>query len=140
MIQVILGKKGSGKTKRLIDLANDALKNEHGDIVFIDDDKRYMYDLRHEIRFVNAGDYALGEHRSRDWLYGLLGGMLAVNFDISLVFIDAFLKLINHQNYGELQPLFEQLEALSKANNANFVISISGDPAELPEFITRYAI
>ena len=59
MIQVIYGKKGSGKTKRLLDMANDALKVEHGDIVFVDDDKRYMYDLRHEIRFVDASEYSV---------------------------------------------------------------------------------
>ena len=57
MIRVILGDKGSGKTKRLIDMTNDALKTEHGNIIFIDDDKRYMYDLRHEIRFVDASAY-----------------------------------------------------------------------------------
>ena len=57
MIKVILGDKGSGKTKRLIDLTNDALKTEHGNIIFVDDDKRYMYDLRHEIRFVDASEY-----------------------------------------------------------------------------------
>ena len=57
MIRVILGDKGSGKTKRLIDMTNDALKTEHGNIIFIDDDKRYMYDLRHEIRFVDASEY-----------------------------------------------------------------------------------
>ena len=140
MIQVVLGKKGSGKTKRLIDLANEQLKVEHGDIVFIDDDKRYMYDLRHEIRFVNAGDYALDEHRSRDWFYGLLGGMLAINFDISVVYIDAFLKLVNNEDFADLEPLFAKLETLSKDNNCNFVISVSGDPQDLPEFITRYAI
>ena len=54
MIQIISGVKGSGKTKRILDMTNDALKVEHGVIVFIDDDKRYMYDLRHEIRFVAA--------------------------------------------------------------------------------------
>lgn len=140
MIQVILGKKGTGKTKRLIDLANDALKVEHGDILFIDDDKRYMYDLRHEIRFVDASEFALGEHRSQDWFYGLLGGMLAVNFDITLVFVDAFLKLVNNTDYNNLELLFEKLETLSQDHNVNFVISVSGDPAQLPEFITRYAI
>ena len=63
MIRVILGDKGSGKTKRLIDMTNDALKTEHGNIIFIDDDKRYMYDLRHEIRFVDASGHALGGFR-----------------------------------------------------------------------------
>ena len=59
MIQVIHGKKGSGKTKRIIDMANDAIKDPHGDIVFVDDDNRYMFDLRHEIRFVNAGEFGM---------------------------------------------------------------------------------
>ena len=140
MIQVIMGIKGSGKTKRLIDLANDAVKVEHGNVVFIDDDKRYMYDLKHQIRFINAGDYALGEHRSRDWFYGLLGGILAANHDISIVYVDAFMRLINNKDYSELQPLFEKLETLSKDNDANFVISVSGDPEDLPEFIKNYAV
>ena len=57
MIQVIHGKKGSGKTKRILDQANEAIKEHKGDVIFIDDDNRYMYDLRHEVRFVNAGEY-----------------------------------------------------------------------------------
>ena len=140
MIQVVLGKKGSGKTKRLIDLANDALKSEHGVIVFMDDDKRYMYDLRHEIRFVNAGEFALGEHRSADWFYGLLGGMMSVNYDISLVFVDAFGKLVNNSDWHQLGDLFARLESLCAQHNVNLVISVSGDPEELPEFITRFAV
>ena len=80
MIQVIYGKKGSGKTKRLLDMANDALKVEHGDIVFVDDDKRYMYDLRHEIRFVDASEYSV---KSADMFLGFLSGMLSQNFDVT---------------------------------------------------------
>ena len=74
MIQVVLGKRGSGKSKRLIDLANEALKTEHGLVVFVDDDKNNMYDLRHEVRLVDASEFALGEYRSASWFYGLLGG------------------------------------------------------------------
>ena len=136
MIQVIMGKKGSGKTKRLIDQANDALKVEHGSVVFIDDDTRYMYDLRHEIRFVDASDYKIA---SADMFYGFVSGMLSMNFDISVLFVDAFVKMVNADR-KTMEPFFARLEELSKARNANFVISISGDPAELPEFITRYAI
>ncbi len=140
MIQVVLGKKGSGKTKRLIDLANEALKTEHGVIVFVDDDARYMYDLRHEIRFVNAGEFALGEHRSADWFYGLLGGMLAVNFDISLIYVDAFAKLINNTDWSKLEDLFKRLDAMSTQHKCDLVLSVSGDPEALPEFITRYSV
>ena len=140
MIQVILGKKGSGKTKRLLDLANESLQSEHGVIVFVDDDNRYMYDLKHQIRFVNAGDYALGAHRSADWFYGLMAGMLAANFDISLIFVDAFAKLVNNSDWNEFDELFDRMEKLSNDHKVNFVLSVSGDPAVLPEFITRLAI
>ncbi len=136
MIQVIMGKKGSGKTKRLIDQANDALKVEHGSVVFIDDDTRYMYDLRHEIGFVDASDYKISWG---DMFYGFVSGMLSMNFDISVIFVDAFVKMVN-ADMKTMEPFFARLEELSKARNVNFVISISGDPAELPEFITRYAI
>ncbi len=70
MIQVVLGKRGSGKSKRLIDLANEALKTEHGLVVFVDDDKNNMYDLRHEVRLVDASEFALGEYRSASWFTG----------------------------------------------------------------------
>ncbi len=136
MIQVIMGKKGSGKTKRLIDKANDALKVEHGSVVFIDDDTRYMYDLRHEIRFVDASDYKI---ESADMFYGFVSGMLSMNFDISVIFVDAFVKMV-HADMQAMEPFFTRLEALSNARNVNFVISISGDPADLPEFVKRYAI
>lgn len=140
MIQVILGDKGSGKTKRLIDLANEALKSEHGVVVYVDDDKRYMYDLRHEIRFVNAGEFALDEHRSADWFYGLLGGMLAVNFDISLIYVDSFGRLINNTNWHELKVLFDRLETMAEQHNVTLVLSVSGDADKLPDFITRLAV
>ena len=136
MIQAIVGRKGSGKTKRLLDMANEALKVEHGHIVFVDDDKRYMYDLRHEIRFVDASDYKIA---SADMFYGFVSGMLSMNFDISVIFVDAFVKMVN-ADMQTMEPFFARLEELSKARNVNFVISISGDPAELPEFVTRYAI
>ncbi|MBR2572190.1 MAG: hypothetical protein IKE30_08735 [Clostridia bacterium] len=140
MIQVILGKKGSGKTKRLIDQANESIKIEHGVIVFVDDDTRYMYDLRHEIRFVNAGEFVPGEHRSSDWFYGLLAGMLAVNFDITLIYVDAFAKLIQLTDWNETEELFQRLESLSASHNVNLVLSVSADAEELPDFITRYAV
>ena len=112
MIQVIAGNKGSGKTKRLIDIANDALKSEHGLVVFVDDDKRYMYDLRHEIRFVDAGEYQGVRGATTDVFLGFLSGMLAVNYDITLVCVDAFLKLIKSTPIDETENFFARLNAL----------------------------
>lgn len=136
MIQVIHGLKGSGKTKRIIDMANESIKQQKGDVVFVDDDNRYMFDLRHEIRFVNAGEYNMA---GPEMLYGFLCGMLAQNFDVTLVFIDAFLKLV-HAKPDDTEWFFKSLESLSAKRNINFVLSVSMDDADAPEFIRKYFI
>ncbi len=140
MIQVIAGNKGSGKTKRLLDITNDALKHEHGLIVFIDDDKRYMYDLRHEIRFVDAGEFAGVKGASADVFLGFISGMLSVNFDITLICVDAFLKLIKGTELKDTQRFFEGLEALSKHSNCSFILNVSCAIEDLPEFVKPYVI
>ncbi len=136
MIQVIAGKKGSGKTKRIIDMTNQATQESHHDIVFIDDDNRYMFDLRHEVRFINAGEYNL---LSDQMFMGFVCGAVAQNFDVGLIFIDAFKKLIKAE-LSTTEWLFERLEGLSEKHSVDFVLSISEDPAELPEFIKKYVI
>ena len=140
MIQVIAGNKGSGKTKRLIDITNEALKQEHGIIVFIDDDKRYMYDLRHEIRFVDAGEFAGIRGNTADVFLGFVSGMLAVNYDISLICVDAFAKLIKSTPLNETKVFFDELSALSEQSKCNFILNVSCDIDELPEYIKQYVI
>ena len=139
MIRVILGDKGSGKTKRLIDLTNDALKNEHGNIIFIDDDKRYMYDLRHEIRFVDASEYPGAYKCSASAFLAFMCGMLSADFDLSLIAVDAFKKLVKTPlDDVEMEKFFENLEALSNTHNCAFVLSISVNEEEVPEYIRKY--
>ena len=141
MIQIILGDKGSGKTKRLIDLVNESLKNEHGDIIFIDDDKRYMYDLRHEIRFVDASEYPIGHKSTASEMLGFICGMLSANFDVSLVAMDAFMKLVRTPlEDAAMVSFFEQLEKLSERSKCNFLLSMSTPLEELPEYLRKYVI
>ena len=139
MIQVILGGKGSGKTKVLLDMTNNALKAENGNIIFIDDDKRYMYDLRHEIRFVDASNYSAASKCNADSFLAFLSGMLAADFDASLIAIDAFKKLVVTP-LAELEGFFAELDKLSASHNCNFVLSISAPEEEVPEFIKQYRI
>lgn len=141
MIQVILGGKGSGKTKRLIDIANDSLKTEQGNgtIIFIDDDKRYMYDLRHEIKFVDASNYAAVHKCTADAFLAFVSGMLAADFDITLITVDAFKKLVVTE-LDQLRGFFEELDKLSTEHNCTFILSISAPEDEVPEFIKQYAI
>ncbi len=136
MIQVIAGKKGSGKTKRIIDMANTATQESKHDIVFIDDDNRYMFDLRHEVRFVNAGEYTL---LNDQMFMGFLCGLVAQNFDVGLILIDAFKKLVK-ADLTTTQWVFERLETLSEKHSVDFVISVSEDPDLLPDFIKKYVI
>ncbi len=139
MIQIIFGKRGSGKTKRIIDLANESIKEQKGDVLFVDDDNRYMFDLRHEIRFINAGEY--GIHGPERFM-GFINGIMAGNFDVGLVFIDAFLRLLecDKPDIFKLQPFFVELEELSSRCNVNFVISLSEDADLVPDDIRKYAI
>ena len=136
MIQVIAGKKGSGKTKKILDLANKAAQESRHDVVFIDDDNRYMFDLRHEVRFINASEYDL----TNDQMFmGLLCGIVAQNFDVGLICIDAFKKLIKN-DLGTTEWFFQRLETISEKHDVNFAISISSDEDELPDFIKKYVI
>ena len=136
MIKVIYGRKGSGKTKRIIDMANMAVKEHDGDLVFIDDDNRYMFDLRHEIRFINATEYQV---ISPDMFLGFLSGIVATNYDMSLLFIDGFLRIVQ-ANIGDLGDFFARLDAMAQQHNLTVIISCSGDPEAAPDFLHPYII
>ena len=141
MIQIILGDKGTGKTKRLIDLVNESLKNEHGDIIFIDDDKRYMYDLRHEIRFVDASEYPVGHKSTATEMLGFICGLLSANFDISLIAMDAFMKLVRTPlDDPEMEAFFDKLEKLSENHHCKFLLSVSASADAVPAYVQKYVI
>ena len=136
MIQIIAGNKGSGKTKRLIDMTNQIAHETAGDVAFLDDDNRYMFDIDHRVRFINAGEYHV---HTAEMFIGFLSGMLSQNFDISYIFIDAFTKLCK-TDLNNAAWLFETMEELCAKHNVNFVLSISADVAALPDFVKKYII
>ena len=136
MIQIIHGKKGSGKTKKILDMAIQSVKTANGSIVFVDDEHRYMYELPHAVRFVNAGEYGVN---TPDMCLGFLCGMLTQNFDISVIFIDAFMKLVKSPA-EELKSFFDRLKVISEAHHVDFVISASVDDAVAPDFLREYFI
>ncbi len=136
MIQVIFGRKGSGKTKRILDMANTSMKTAKGEIVFIDDDNRYMFDLRHEIRFVNAKEYDIS---SPDMFLGFLSGIVAANYDMNEMYVDGFLRLVE-ADLNELGGFFDKLEALADTHSLKVIISTSGPSDEPPEYLKKYII
>lgn len=134
MIRIIYGKKGSGKTKKIIDAANEAVKASTGELVFIDDDNRYMYDLRHEIRFVNATEYDVS---SPETFMGFICGILAGNYDMKQLFIDGFLRLVK-SDIADLEAFFVKLEEITHRHGVDVVISASAKDDVVPEYLKKY--
>ena len=136
MIQIIAGKKGSGKTKRLINMTNDTAKTSSCSVVFLDKDNSYMFDVDRAVRFVNVNDYHVS---NSDMFLGFLGGMLASNYDVGVIFVDAFIKL-THTELADAKPIIDTLEELGEKHRVKFVLSVSEDPELLPEFMKGFVI
>ena len=136
MIQVIAGKKGSGKTKRLIDLTNSTAREAVHDVIFLDDDNHYMFDVDHKVRFIKADDYHI---HNADMFVGFVCGILSSNFDVGAVFVDAFLKLA-HTDLAGTEPIVRVLKELGEKQQVDFVLSVSADAEELPAFLKEFLI
>ena len=136
MIQLIVGPKGTGKTKRILDMVNAEVAEAKGNVIFIDDDKRYMYDISHQARFVNVKDYAID---TEEKLYGFFCGMLAQNFDISAIYVDAFLHIL-HKKVSEIEWLFQELLQFIKEHDIKMVFNVSAALEDVPEYMKPYII
>ena len=134
MIRVIAGKKGSGKTKRMIDEVNASVATAKGAIVFITDTNRFMYEIKHEVRYVNAKDYGVDCTRS---LRAFLDGMIAGNADIETVFIDGAARLAN-TSVAEMKEFYEELEKVGQKFGTRFVLTVSEAEDNLPDFVAKF--
>ena len=135
MIHVFCGKRGSGKTKNLITMANDSVVTSKGNVVYIDDDRRPMLELDRRIRFVSTEDFSLKDYNS---FYGFLCGMLSEDYDIETIFIDGLFNIVSG-NVSDAAHLFLDLEKLSSKFDLQIYININHETNELPEFIKKYA-
>ena len=134
MIQIIMGLKGSGKTKKLIDSINQAVASAHGDVVCIEYGKKLTYDVSHKARLVDSKEYGIN---NLDMLKGFLSGLHAGNFDITNVYIDNLYKTIGADRAaGEAFILW--CAQFAEVNNMNFTISVSDDPEGASEEIKKY--
>ena len=130
MIRLITGGKGAGKTKKLIDMANKAVKDTDGHVVFIDDDNRHIYDLHYDIRFVETADFPLSNYRE---FIGFVCGILSQDSDITEVFVDGLTNVIRTVDGESLLKLRKKLDQLSATRNLDFIISINYEDSDLPE-------
>lgn len=136
MIKVIYGEKGMGKTKILIDTANRLSAEGSGDVVFIDDSTQLIYDLKHEVRFVNMTEFP---GMDASGFFGFLCGILSQDYDIEGIFIDG-LNYIVKKKADELGDFFEKLEVLREKTDINFYITINGKNDNTPDFIKKFTL
>lgn len=136
MIQVFCAKRGSGKSKKLIEMANEGSINSKGDTVYIDDDSRRMMQLNKKIRFVDTEELDIVDC---DSFYGLLCGVVSQNYDVENIYIDALSNIIN-KNISESITLFRKIKEFSQKFNVNLFINLNCESLEeLPDFIKSYA-
>ncbi len=134
MLKIICGPKGSGKTKKIIDAANAAVQNAKGHLAFITDTKRYMYDLKRDIRFIDVSDYSVA---GEDALCGFIKGVIAGSYDNEYVFVDGIARIAG-KNIKDMAQLIYMIDKISEMRNLNTYLTCSCTPEDLPEFAQKY--
>lgn len=128
MVKLLVGHKGSGKTKQMIDLANDQIETSKGSVIFINKNHRLMYDLKYRIRVICMEDF---EHITNcDEYIGFLYGIISLDHDIETIYIDSILK---HADFslGDLPEFIDRLKKISKNYGIDFVVSLSAEKEEM---------
>ena len=134
MIHVIMGLKGSGKTKKMIDSIKDAVANAHGDVVCIEYGQKLTYDLPHRVRLVDSQEYGI---QNPDMLKGLLSGLHAGNFDITNVYIDNLYKTIGTDR-AAAEEFILWCAKFAETNYMDITVTVSDDPALASEEVKKY--
>lgn len=134
MVKVIYGIKGMGKTKTLIEKANNMAAECKGDVVFIDDSNELMYDLKHNIRFINVSEFPV---KGNVAFLGFICGIISEDYDIEGIFIDG-LTYITNQNIELMESFFSEIDKISQKFNIQFYFSINGEAARMPQYLKEY--
>ncbi len=130
MVQLIVGNKGKGKTKHLLDKVNTEVKNVSGNIVYLDKSTKQMYELNNKVRLINVTDYMI---TNSDEFVGFICGIISQDHDLQQMYFDSFLKIACLEEVDDIDSTIKKLEALSENYKVDFIISISKDEADLPE-------
>lgn len=135
MVKLIASKEGTGKTKRIIDMANERLSNTTGNVVFIDDDKKHIYQLKHDMRFISMDEYPIHTH---DEFVGFVCGVISNNFDIRDVYIDGLNKVMNMPEEA-LPHVMKRFDELSQSFGIDFTVTYTCN-SKLPESVQQYLV
>lgn len=134
MIKLIIGNKGSGKTKKLIDLVNACVESSNGNVVCVEKEPKLTYDVSSKARLLETDTYRVSGCKA---FYGFLAGICAGNYDVTDILVDATFKIVG-RDYSKLPQFFEMLSELSAATDVNFIFTISCDKEDLPVEIFDY--
>ena len=134
MVKVIIGKKGTGKTKRLIEMVNTAAEKDNGNVVCIEVGDKLKFDISHKVRLIDINHYNISTSKA---LEGFVSGLFAGNYDITSVFIDSIQKIIG-DNLDELGALLGDIDALTSELGATFVVMVSADADGAPQSVLKY--
>jgi len=135
MVRLIMGLKGSGKTKKLIELVNDAVDSEHGDIVFLERTAKLTYDIPHKVRLIDASQY---DFNCFNFLKGYISGLYSANYDITDIFIDNVLQIIGRDVDEEAEDFFEWCENFGIKEHVKFTMTVSVDINKATDRIRKY--
>ena len=130
MVQLIVGKKGKGKTKQLLDKVNSEVKDIAGSITYLDKSTKHMYELNNKVRLINVMDYPID---NCDEFLGFLCGIVSQDHDLEEMYLDSFLTIAFAETDDEIQHAIEKLDIISEKYNVKFILSVSRDESRLPE-------
>ena len=130
MVQLIVGNKGKGKTKHLLEKVNLQVKETKGNIVYLDKSTKHMYELNNKVRLINVMDYPID---NCDEFLGFLCGIVSQDHDLEEMYLDSFLTIAFAETDDEIQHAIEKLDIISEKYNVKFILSVSRDESKLPE-------
>ncbi len=129
MVQLICGLGGTGKTGKMLDMANKAVENVQGKVVFLEANNRHIFDLDYRIRYINTKEFGLS---NAEQFQGFVCGLIATDYDVEQVYIDGLYK-IAMAGKETLEPIVQRLDFLSEKFNVNFIMSVNHNVEDIPE-------
>lgn len=136
MVQIIAGKKGKGKTKYVLEFANEAITKSEGTICYLDKSTQHIHELDNRVRLINTTDYPLA---STDSFIGFICGLAASDYDLQEIYVDSFLKMAK-VTPDTMEGVVDQLDVISEANHVKIVLSVSEDKENLPESVQEKVV
>ena len=135
MVRLIMGAKGSGKTKHLIEMINNAAKDEPGNVVCIEANRNMTYDIHYHIRLIDAEEYKLNSY---EVFRGFISGLYSGNYDISHVFVDNLCKIVGQDADKDTEEFLNWLDAFGEKNNIKSTVTISAEPSVATDGMQKY--